>query len=217
MRFVDSEVKNCSGEVSSPSMRKAGWTDSQTGKPHMHSGPYFRQIITCHARFHFNLMAKPLALSLERRQQKKKKKSEKVGRVWTRSTRPCAPALCEACLPRGVIGSTMGAYPRGTGSNPVEGYGHFFPSCRSALFFVFLWHTHTHTHTHTHRTVFYIGITASSLNHEISIWWWEASSHMSITQSWTPTWPVDFTQSRLCDDFVMVTTNLLIMACFISG
>ena len=24
----------------------------------------------------------------------------------------------------------MGTYPRGTGSNPVEGNGHFFPSCR---------------------------------------------------------------------------------------
>ena len=32
--------------------------------------------------------------------------------------------------PRGVIGSTVGAYPRGTGSNPVEGDGHFFPSYR---------------------------------------------------------------------------------------
>ena len=31
---------------------------------------------------------------------------------------------------RGVIGSTVGAYPRGTGSNPVEGNGHFFPSYR---------------------------------------------------------------------------------------
>ena len=31
---------------------------------------------------------------------------------------------------RGVIGSTVGVYPRGTGSNPVEGNGHFFPSCR---------------------------------------------------------------------------------------
>ena len=31
---------------------------------------------------------------------------------------------------RGVIGSTVGAYPRGTGSNPVERNGHFFPSCR---------------------------------------------------------------------------------------
>ena len=32
--------------------------------------------------------------------------------------------------PRGVIGSTMSEYPRGTGSNPVEGNGHFFLSCR---------------------------------------------------------------------------------------
>ena len=29
--------------------------------------------------------------------------------------------------PRGVIGSTVGTYPRGTSSNPVEGNGHFFP------------------------------------------------------------------------------------------
>ena len=34
-----------------------------------------------------------------------------------------------AC-PRSVIGSMVGAYPRGTGSNPVEGNGHFFPSYR---------------------------------------------------------------------------------------
>ena len=34
-----------------------------------------------------------------------------------------------AC-PRRVIGSTMGAYPRGIGSNPVDGNGHFFTSCR---------------------------------------------------------------------------------------
>ena len=34
-----------------------------------------------------------------------------------------------AC-PRGVVGSTMGVYPRGTGSNPVEGNGHFLPSHR---------------------------------------------------------------------------------------
>ena len=32
--------------------------------------------------------------------------------------------------PHGVIGSTVGAYPRGAGSNPVEGNGHFFPSYR---------------------------------------------------------------------------------------
>ena len=33
---------------------------------------------------------------------------------------------------RGVIGSMIGAYPRDidTGSNPVEGNGHFFPSYR---------------------------------------------------------------------------------------
>ena len=51
---------------------------------------------------------------------------------------------------RGVIGSTVGAYPRGTGSNPVEGNGHFFPSYRQLYLFVFLWHTHTHAHTRTH-------------------------------------------------------------------
>ena len=50
-----------------------------------------------------------------------------------------------AC-PRGVIGSTMGVYPRGTGSNPVQGNGHFFRSCRQ-LYFPSFSHTHTHTHT----------------------------------------------------------------------
>ena len=35
---------------------------------------------------------------------------------------------------RGVIGSTMGAYPRGTGSNPIEGMGHFFPHTVSSIF-----------------------------------------------------------------------------------
>ena len=40
--------------------------------------------------------------------------------------------------PRGVIGSTVGAYPRGTGSNLVEGNGHFFSLTPSALSFVFL-------------------------------------------------------------------------------
>ena len=39
---------------------------------------------------------------------------------------------------RGEVGSTMGAYPRGTGSNPVEGNGHFFPLMLSALSFAFL-------------------------------------------------------------------------------
>ena len=50
---------------------------------------------------------------------------------------------------RGAIGSTMGAYPRDTGSNPVEGNGHFFPSYRQLYLSSFL-DTHTHTHTHTH-------------------------------------------------------------------
>ena len=42
-----------------------------------------------------------------------------------------------AC-PRGVIGSTMGAYPRGTGSNHVEGNWALFLLMPSALTFVFL-------------------------------------------------------------------------------
>ena len=50
---------------------------------------------------------------------------------------------------RGAIGSTMGAYPRDTGSNPVEGNGHFFPSYRQ-LYLSSFFNTHTHTHTHTH-------------------------------------------------------------------
>ena len=49
---------------------------------------------------------------------------------------------------RGVIGSTVGAYPRGTGSNPVEGNGHFFPHTVSSIFRLSLTHTHTHTHTY---------------------------------------------------------------------
>ena len=32
--------------------------------------------------------------------------------------------------PCGVVGTTVGVCPRGTGSNPVEGNGHFFPSYR---------------------------------------------------------------------------------------
>ena len=47
---------------------------------------------------------------------------------------------------RGVIGSTMGTYPRGTGSNPVEGNGHFFHAC-SQLYLSSFSDTHTHTHT----------------------------------------------------------------------
>ena len=40
--------------------------------------------------------------------------------------------------PRGVIGSTVGAYPRDTGSNPVEGEWALFSLIPSALSFVFL-------------------------------------------------------------------------------
>ena len=47
--------------------------------------------------------------------------------------------------PRGVIGSTVGAYPRGTGSNPVEGNGHFFPSYRQLYLRLSLTHPHTVT------------------------------------------------------------------------
>ena len=52
--------------------------------------------------------------------------------------------------PRGVIGSTVGTYPRGTGSNLVEGMGTFFPHTVSSVFRLSLTHTHTHTHTRTH-------------------------------------------------------------------
>ena len=55
-----------------------------------------------------------------------------------------------AC-PRSVIGSTVGAYPRGTGLNPVEGNGHFFPSYRQRYLSSFS-DTHIHTHAHTHHT-----------------------------------------------------------------
>ena len=44
---------------------------------------------------------------------------------------------------------TTGVYPRGTGSNPVEGNGHCFPSYRR-LYLSSFSDTHTHTHTHTH-------------------------------------------------------------------
>ena len=43
----------------------------------------------------------------------------------------------------GVIGSTMVAYPRDTGSNPVEGNGHFFPPYRQLYLSSF---SDTHTH-----------------------------------------------------------------------
>ena len=57
---------------------------------------------------------------------------------------------CFIRLMRGVpavvvsIGSTMGAYSRDTGSNPVEGNGHFFPSYRQ-LYLSSFFDTHTHT------------------------------------------------------------------------
>ena len=47
---------------------------------------------------------------------------------------------------RGAIGSTMGAYPRDTGSNPVEGNGHFFPSYRQ-LYLSSFFDTHTRART----------------------------------------------------------------------
>ena len=52
---------------------------------------------------------------------------------------------------RGAIGSTMGAYPRDTGSNPVEGNGHFFPSYRQ-LYLSSFFDTHTHTPAHSTKT-----------------------------------------------------------------
>ena len=54
------------------------------------------------------------------------------------------------CL-RGVIGSTVGAYPRGTGSNriiPSRAMGTFFPHTVSSIFRLSLIHTHTHARTH---------------------------------------------------------------------
>ena len=56
---------------------------------------------------------------------------------------------------RGVIGSTVGAYPRGTGSNPVEGNGRFFPSDRQLYLSSF---SDTHAHMHSHlQTCTYLG------------------------------------------------------------
>ena len=68
---------------------------------------------------------------------------------------------------RGAIGSTIGAYPRDTGSNPVKGNGHFFPDTGSnpvkgnghffpsyrQLYLSSFSDTHTHTHTRTHAHV----------------------------------------------------------------
>ena len=51
---------------------------------------------------------------------------------------------------RGVIESTVGAYIRGTGSNPVEGNGHFFPSY-FRLYLSSFSDTHTHAGPETGR------------------------------------------------------------------
>ena len=54
----------------------------------------------------------------------------------------------------GVMGSTMGAYPRGTGLNPVEGNGHFFCSCRQLYLSSFsLSLSLSLSLTHTHRYI----------------------------------------------------------------
>ena len=50
---------------------------------------------------------------------------------------------------RGVIRSTVGTYPRGTGSNPVEGNGHFFPSYRQ-LYLSSFSDTHERAHVRSH-------------------------------------------------------------------
>ena len=70
---------------------------------------------------------------------------------------------------RGEIRSTMGAYPRATGSNPVEGNGHFFPSYRQ-LYLSSFSDTHTHTHTHTRARA-----------HPLATWSFETSSPSHIT------------------------------------
>ena len=44
---------------------------------------------------------------------------------------------------RGAIGSTMGAYPRDTGSNPSRAMGTFFLHAVSSIFRLPLTHTHT--------------------------------------------------------------------------
>ena len=70
----------------------------------------------------------------------------RVSEVFVSTDMRCA---CRRACRRGVIGSTMGVYPTGTGSNPVEGNGHFFPSYRQ-LYLSSISDTHTHTHAHTH-------------------------------------------------------------------
>ena len=51
-----------------------------------------------------------------------------------------------ACC-RGVIGSTIGTYPRGTGSNPVEENGLF--SLMLSVYLSSFFDTHKHMHTHS--------------------------------------------------------------------
>ena len=96
----------------------------------------------------------------------KRKFSVGIVHGWpTTGTRPAyAHDMCLRCsfrltwggpYLRGVIGSTVGAYPRGTGSNPVEGNGHFFRSYRQLYLSSF-----SDTHTHTHQGTSW----ASSLN-----------------------------------------------------
>ena len=92
--------------------------------------------------------------------------------------------------PRGVIGSTMDVYPRGTGSNPVKGNKHFFPTYCQLYLSSFsdththththslssFFDTHTHTHTHTHLPIFRFRpdcATFSPINSAI----WSVSKH----------------------------------------
>ena len=67
-------------------------------------------------------------------------------RARTRARRACS---------RGVIGSTVGAYPRCSGLNPVEGNGHFFLSCRQ-LYISSFSDTHARTHTYTHTQLVHV-------------------------------------------------------------
>ena len=63
---------------------------------------------------------------------------------------------------RGAIGSTMGAYPRGTGSNPVEGNGHFFPSYRQLYLSSF-----SDTHTSLPQTAWSRGMSHHAARHNL--------------------------------------------------
>ena len=81
--------------------------------------------------------------------------------------------------PRGVIRSTVGAYPRGTGSNPVEGNGHFFPSYRR-LYLSSFSDTHTHTHTECPCAVFFT-ISKSAAFEQISLLVYSRSLHVLLS------------------------------------